>query len=940
MASRPKRTLRTPSKLRDSILSNQRSTRQRIPREIATSAGRSEDCQTPLSDSITHADLAEVTNLATSPVIELPPSSPIPTCSVPSLPPVAECSTESLLDPPLQSSAPSTQIVISILDNDPPSHSIAQSPPLGAANYRVLASLHDSILNILLPSRVEKKNVIYVARPPLWALLSSDSKQYICRFCGAAMDDHDPTLSILSHVIGVKYYRKKREICRAFSSHRLIPCLLAPALAAAQANKDIHELMHPPAPKPPIVLNIPSITSSSSQQTALSPLQHPPLSWITPSDLLTKAMFLTAQNCIPFSLFDSPAFQDFVATAVQMGSHRYRPVRAHQVRAHLQQVYESVRTGLSKQLQLGSGALHISIDSCTFNSTKIVHNILVSDGETEWLVGHTALPPLHAKNAVALERIFLAALQLVVTHCSSPVSTTSVSQVSTASEISDDSLWSHIPSIPATPIPSTGVQDFFDYPVATITVDGAPVNRRALKLLRIHKPEVIGLVCVVHGINLLMKHIVDETIWMADVLRDAIKVIKFFKNRSRAREILKLEHPYQLTLPPQTRFCYSLLSLQSLSAATVHLKTIACADLTSEESRTTIQVEWINFQNQSSAGDRRKFERVQNIIRSQTFYLRLESVIKILLPIYLLLRLFDRSAPGTCGWVFCALMQLRKVLRDSIQEECLNHHLPGVDASLKVVDERIRYLAQPPFLLAFFFNPCAVLETKAEQLQQFWVIPESQPMSQAQYAIQIASQCMADIVAHCPVHHRLRLEQEFAAFQTYCKTARPWTDKEEALTQTQFPLLAKLRSRLLSSPAVSSASERGFSLTRRIETPSRNRLSESTTEMLSFVHMNTRPKAAKEPISWREIQKALSLQDRGLLCADLVSDNEELSSPNDSDELSPMADSDDRFELISPLNDSHITIEEHGRSSKTISLGESLEEEEISDDLDEFLNQF
>ena len=271
-------------------------------------------------------------------------------------------------------------------------------------------------------------------------------------------------------------------------------------------------------------------------------------------------MFLTAQNCLPFSLFDSPAFQDFIATAVQMGSHRYRPVRAHQVRAHLQQVYESVRTGLSKQLQLGSGALHISIDSCTFNSTKIVHNILVSDGETEWLVGHTALPPLHAKNAVALERVFLAALQLVVTHCSSPVSTTSVSQASTASEISDDSLWSHIPSIPATPIPSTGVQDFFDYPVATITVDGAPVNRRALKLLRTHKPEVIGLVCVVHGINLLMKHIVDETIWMADVLRDAIKVIKFFKNRSRARN-LKVGAPLPANVAPSD----SLLLLSSLS---------------------------------------------------------------------------------------------------------------------------------------------------------------------------------------------------------------------------------------------------------------------------------------------------------------------------------------------------------------------------------------
>ena len=101
---------------------------------------------------------------------------------------------------------------------------------------------------------------------------------------------------------------------------------------------------------------------------------------------------------------------------------------------------------------------------------------------------------------------------------------------------------------------------------------------------------------------------------------------------------------------------------------------------------------------------------------------------------------------------------------------------------------------------------------------------------------------------------------------------------------------------------VSSSSERGFSTTRRIETGERNRLSEQTTEMLTFVNLNMRSKTRKSALLWKDIEEAVYSTDRSSL--DDVSilpppEEEELEDvgsiidPTPSDELNSLQDDDE-----------------------------------------------
>ena len=82
---------------------------------------------------------------------------------------------------------------------------------------------------------------------------------------------------------------------------------------------------------------------------------------------------------------------------------------------------------------------------------------------------------------------------------------------------------------------------------------------------------------------------------MSHTLDESKKIIKFFKNRERPREILKIEYPKQLSLPPETRFCYSLLALKGLSEASNALKSLARATITENAALSSMKKEWVRL---------------------------------------------------------------------------------------------------------------------------------------------------------------------------------------------------------------------------------------------------------------------------------------------------------------------------------------------------------
>ena len=311
----------------------------------------------------------------------------------------------------------------------------------------------------------------------------------------------------------------------------------------------------------------------------------------------------------------------------------------------------------------------------------------------------------------------------------------------------------------------------------------------------------------------------------------------------------------QLPLPPTTRFCYSFLSLHALSKAANHLQSLGRATITDERSRSEMQNHWAKLHADYSGQDKKKLLAIQTIIRDETFYSRIESMVTILHPIHSLLRVFDKSAPKACGWLFSALLHLRHVITNRIHTEFNKLSIVGIAEASSVLDERLRYIATPPVVLAFFLNPEAVEATRPELLQGFWKIRKEK--SKAEETLDIASKFYEKVFISSSYSFRTQAEQEFTRFQQYCKESSPWQPHHEQELTSRFPIISALRSRLASSPMVSSTSERSFSTTRRIEAKDRNRLSEQTTEMLTLINSNMRSRLPKVPLSWNDIEKAL-----------------------------------------------------------------------------------
>lgn len=157
--------------------------------------------------------------------------------------------------------------------------------------------------------------------------------------------------------------------------------------------------------------------------------------------------------------------------------------------------------------------------------------------------------------------------------------------------------------------------NLFQHPIATITVDGTAVKKSALRSLSNTHPHIIGLICCVHSLNLLMKHLVNKVPWMSHTLDESKKIIKFFKNRQRPREILKIEYPKQLSLPPETRFCYSLLALKGLSEASNALKSLARATITENAALSSMKKEWVRLHQDYQSNDKKKLVVIQDILR-------------------------------------------------------------------------------------------------------------------------------------------------------------------------------------------------------------------------------------------------------------------------------------------------------------------------------------
>lgn len=773
--------------------------------------------------------------------------------SRPSSEPLAEARPEMVLEStrnePSPSSGGSEKFVI-----------VDESP-----DWSVVESKVDPNLGIKLPVRVNFHKRDYIHRSKLfWGCLASvEGRHYICRLCSYTLDPADPTLSSLSHLIGTKYYRKKSSILASKSFNTKMPCPKRSNPITQRAQKYLAELMNPTAPPPSVQLSLPSTSAAATHSEGeLSPRFTGQLSWMTEEMVLTKAMVLVSAECLPFSIFESKFFHDFISATIERYKNRkYTPIRSHQVRSHIVNVYNELKTELFKRLENQKGFLHLTLDSCTFNTIKTFYNLVITDGIGDWHVGHAKVEGLRSQNAIELSKLILKNIQIIETLLTPNSSPPQPSALTSSSSVPSTTIWDSLTSETSTyQRDATLLSDG----IATIIMDGEPVNRAAIKEVELQRPSIVGLFCCVHGLNLLMKYLVENIAWMMTTLADSKKIIAFFKNRTRPREILKLGYPRQLLMYPETRFCYALMSLRRLEDAAEVLKLFPRAAFCQPSELNSMQKEWIRLETEYKGKDQKKFNSIQTILRDPGFYSRLQSMIKILFPIYTLLRVFDRASPQACGWVFSSLLHLRHTLGELVESEFGKLNTPGIAEAKTLIDIRLHYIADPPVVLAFFLHPPAVAKTPPHLLQGFWHSASADPKAQIEESNNIASSCLFSLFPKATDALKQKVEKEFSDYIRFCKGTPTWDKEVQFAVTSRFPIVSRLMQRLVSSPAVSSASERFFSTTRRIERGDRNRLSNSATEMLSFINLNVKSKVPKMPLQWEDIQNALQSKDHNI----------------------------------------------------------------------------
>ncbi len=93
--------------------------------------------------------------------------------------------------------------------------------------------------------------------------------------------------------------------------------------------------------------------------------------------------------------------------------------------------------------------------------------------------------------------------------------------------------------------------------ISAIITDNASVMKKTWKILEARYPKIIFLECIAHNLNLLVGD-VTKLPWIADIIKDAKEIVKFFKNHPLQAQILKrhqkasYQQPKSLKYPVKT----------------------------------------------------------------------------------------------------------------------------------------------------------------------------------------------------------------------------------------------------------------------------------------------------------------------------------------------------------------------------------------------------
>jgi len=183
--------------------------------------------------------------------------------------------------------------------------------------------------------------------------------------------------------------------------------------------------------------------------------------------------------------------------------------------------------------------------------------------------------------------------------------------------------------------------------LVTCVLDGG--CRSWFTLIEEKYPKLICQWCGAHSVNLLMQAL-GELDGIAELIDECKEVIKFFRNRSLMRFLVRRDAGKIPIMWVQTRFGTTFISMERLG------------ELRVEVAKIVVSEEWTHYYSKQGKDSRDKCDIVRVLVLSPSFWAKIDKTTELLVPVFGVLRRFDGD-DATLGIIYHQMAKLKGLLR-------------------------------------------------------------------------------------------------------------------------------------------------------------------------------------------------------------------------------------------------------------------------------------
>ncbi|KAK9665685.1 hypothetical protein RND81_14G128800 [Saponaria officinalis] len=339
--------------------------------------------------------------------------------------------------------------------------------------------------------------------------------------------------------------------------------------------------------------------------------------------------------------------------------------------------------------------------------------------------------------------------------------------------------------------------------VQVVTDNAANCVLAGKEIEKVHK-HIFWSPCIVHTINLLFKDFGKTFPWLSDTYKKGKTIVKYVTNHQNALAMFRSYSHLELLKVAETRFASHYILLKRISDCREALVTLG-----DENSR-------------KAAAD------VADYIKDDSFWEEVENVLRILEPLYHILKFADSEGP-LMGEIYEKMNNMLGEVKDIM---ATNRRSSDFVTMEHLITERWEKMNVPIHCSGFALNP------------RFY---------DANYLLSTAPGCLKRNAPNLDKEVVTGVMKAFEKFATNPMEEGLFGLKaaqEDALIMdgitwwssygSEAPELCQIEIKILSQPISSSSAERNWSTYKFIHSVIRNRLNNIRAEKLVFIHSNLR----------------------------------------------------------------------------------------------------